>query len=335
MEIVYFHRKWVDGAISIQENFRPLIEEISKDNEVKVLSVPYYAGSNPIKMLKNIVFIRKHSTKIGINHITGDIHYGILGLVGRKSVLTIHDDYAIRQTSKGGIFNKLYKWLFWYYLPLKIADAPICTTPTTLKNIYKLYKSKKLKVITHHCLPPIFSDKRKPIDKNNPHLMHMGTANNKNLETTLKVVGRLHNSTLTVIKPMTESQHHLANELHVNYENKYDLPFEEIVAEYDKCDVVLFPSLFEGLGMPIIEGQASGKPVITSDREAMNWTAGDSACLLKNPLDVEEYYNALLKVINDDEYRNDLIKKGFINIKRFSLERAVKSYTELYESLLK
>lgn len=334
MDIVYFHRKWVDGAISIQENFRPLIEEISKEHTVQVLSVPYYAGSNPVKMLKNILYIRKHSTKTGINHITGDIHYGILGLIGRKSVLTIHDDYAIRQTRRGGVFNKLYKWLFWYYFPLKIANAPICTTPTTLKNISRLYNSKKLKVITHHCLPPVFKDKGKPINKNCPHLMHMGTENNKNLETTLKVVSRLNNYSLTVIKPMKEHQHDLAKELHVNYENKFNLPFDEIVAEYDKCDIVLFPSLFEGLGMPIIEGQASGKPVITSDLEAMNWTAGDSACLLKNPLDEEEYYDALLKVINDDEYRNELIQKGFENIKRFSLEKAVKSYTELYESLL-
>lgn len=334
MEIVYFHKKGDNGSVSsIQENFLPLIKEIEKQHDVKVYNVPLYAGSNPIKVLKNIIFIRKHSTQNGINHITGDIHYGVLGLIGRKSVLTIHDDYAIRQARKGGLFNKFYKWMFWYYLPLKIADAPICTTPTTLKNIYALYHSKKLKVITHHCLPPIFKDKGKLINKECPRLLQIGTENNKNLETTLKVVSKM-KCKLVVLKQMRVHQHEMANALGVDYENKYDLPFDEVVAEYDKCDVVLFPSLFEGLGMPIVEGQASGKPVITSNLEAMNWTAGDSACLLKNPLDEDEYYKALLKVINDDEYRNELIQKGFENIKRFSLEKAVKSYTELYESLL-
>ena len=332
MDIVYFHKKRVKGGMSIEENFQPLIGKMKETNSVMQYNVPYYAGSNPFKMLKNILFIRKHSTKNGINHITGDIHYGVLGLIGRKSVLTIHDDYAIRQIKKGGLLNKAFKWLFWYFFPIKLADAAVCTTPTTFKNISNLYNSPKLCIITHHCLPPIFKNKSKPINKLCPSLLQLGTDNNKNLETTLKVVSRL-KCKLIVLKPMTELQHKMAERLKIDYENKYDLPFEEVVAEYDKCDIVLFPSLFEGLGMPIIEGQAAGKPVITSDLEAMNWTAGDSAHLLKNPLDEEEYYNALVKVIMDDDYRDSLISKGFENIKRFSLNRAFENYIKLYNTL--
>lgn len=331
MEIVYFHRKSLKGVISIQENFRPLIEEIGKDHEVKVYSVPY-ESSNPIKMLKNILYIRKHSTKTGINHITGAIHYGVLGLIGRKSVLTIHDDYAIRQ-ARWGVLDKLYKYIFWIFLPIKIVDAPICTSPTTLNNIKKMCRSKKLKVITHHVVPSILKDNHKPFNKNRPTFLQIGTANNKNLETTFYAIKDM-DCKLIVLKPMSDKQKVLAESLGIVYENKYDLPYEGVVKEYNDCDVVLFPSLFEGLGVPIFEGQAAGKVVITTNKEPMNWVAGNAAVLLNNPLDVEEYKKAIEKVISDDDFRKDLIKKGKDNAKRFSLENSVSAYLQLYKSLL-
>lgn len=331
MDIVYFHRSSLGGGISIQENFNPLINEISKDSNVKVFEVPYIGG-NPIVILKNIIFIRKHSSKRGINHITGEIHYGILGLIGRKSVLTIHDDYAIRQ-SKRGKLGKLYMWLFWIYLPIKLAKACICTTPTTLKNIKKLYNSKKLRVITHQIVPPVIHDINKPFNKNNPRILQVGTQSNKNLETTIKAIHGI-KCNLVVLKKMSEKQVKLAEEYQIDYENKYDLPFELVANEYHQCDIVVFPSLFEGLGMPIIEGQTAGKPVITSNREAMNWTAGDGAVLLENPLDVDEYKKTLQKIINDDNYREDIVKRGKKNASRFSINQAVSKYLDVYRSLL-
>lgn len=331
MEIVYFHRNGSQGAVSIQENFRPIIKEMAKSNDVRVYNVPYY-GSNPMHLLKNILFIRKHSTVHGINHITGDIHYGILGLIGRKSVLTIHDDYAIRQARRG-VLDKLYKWLLWIYLPIKMAKAPVCTTPSTLKNIKRLYNSSKLQVITHHVVPEGLVDTGKPFNKVCPRLLQIGTANNKNLETTIRVVRGMH-CKLVILKPLKKEQIGLLNEYHINYENRYDLPYEDVIKEYQMCDVVVFPSLFEGLGVPIFEGQAAGKPVITTNKEPMNWTAGEGAVLLDDPLDVEEYHSKLMRLINDDEYRSEIIKKGKENAKRFSLSKAVDTYLNLYNSLL-
>jgi glycosyltransferase involved in cell wall biosynthesis len=330
MEIVFFYRNGRNGAVSIQENFTPLIEKMKRDNELYIYNVPY-DGSNPIHLLKNILFIRKHSTKKGVNHISGDIHYGILGLLGRKSVLTIHDDYAIRQ-AKRGYLDKIYKWIFWIYLPIKFAKAPICTTPSTLRNIKNLYNSSKLRVITHHVVPKGLVDVHKPFNKGCPRLLQIGTANNKNLETTIKVVKDI-KCKLIILKPLKLEQTQLLNEAHVDYENRYNLPYDEVIKEYQQCDVVLFPSLFEGLGVPIFEGQAAGKPVITTNKEPMNWTAGGGAVLLNDPLDVEEYRNKLMRIINDDDYRNDIVVKGKENVKRFSLDNAVAKYMELYKSL--
>lgn len=135
------------------------------------------------------------------------------------------------------------------------------------------------------------------------------------------------------MKPMTDVQIKKAKEYSIDYENKFDLSYEEVISEYKKSDIVLFPTLFEGLGAPIYEAQAAGKPVITTNKEPMNWVAGNGALLLNNPLDVDEYYNAILKIIEDDSYRESLVARGKENAKRFSLDNAVKNYLNLYKSL--
>ncbi|WP_072530996.1 glycosyltransferase [Bacteroides ilei] len=327
MKIIYFHRK-PSLANSIEENFKDFIAKMGENNDVEVFSMPY-TGGNPINLWRNIRFIRKHSTKDGINHITGDIHYGILGLIGRKSVLTIHDDYAMRMAHRGPL-DKLYKYIFWIWLPIKLASAAVCTNPFVLKSIQRYYNNKKLQVITHHHLPPIFSPKNKPFNKECPVLLQTGTAVNKNLETTIEVIKGM-NVKLRVLKKMTDKQIELCKKYNIDFTNRYGLPFSEVVAEYDNADIVLFPTLFEGLGVPTIEAQAAGKPVITTNKEPMNWVAGpDGALLLDNPLDVEEYKSKLIQLINDESLRNRLITNGLNNIKRFSLENAIKLYWELY-----
>lgn len=332
MHIVYFNMNTQSGAVSIKTGFTPLIETLSQKHKVEFWEVPYI-GSNPIKMIKNILFVRRHSTKTGINHITGDIHYGIIGLLGRKSVLTIHDDYAIRTARKGWL-DKIFKWIFWIVLPIQLADAVVCTNDSVKRSIYRIYKSKKLQVITHQAVPEGLYPKGKTFDKECPTILQIGTDTNKNLETTLEVIRGLH-CKLMVLKEMTIEQEAKAKQYQINYVNKYNLPFKEVIRMYDESDIIVFPSLFEGMGAPIYEGQAAGKPVITTNRDPMNWVAGDGAVLLDDPKNIDEYRMKLFKIINDDDYRQEIIKNGIENAKRFSLDKVVSSYMELYSEVLK
>lgn len=332
MEIVFFHRKGGVGAVSIENSINPLIDSLAQINSVRVYNVPY-DGSNPIKMVKNMLFIRKHSTKLGINHITGDIHYGIIGLIGRKSVLTIHDDYAVR-VARHGIIDKLFKWLFWIYLPTKLASRSVCITDSTKKKIQRLHIKSRLDVITHHVVSPLLGNVNKPFNKANPRILQFGTAKSKNLYSTVKALEGI-SCTLVVMKnKLTEEQVDFIKSKGVKFENKYALDFKDVVREYNNCDIVAFPSLFEGFGLPIIEGQVSGKPVITTDDEPMNWVAGKGALLLKDPLDIIEYRNAFLKLINNDKYRESLIKLGINNSQRFTIEKATKEYMDLYAEVI-
>ena len=329
MEITFFHWAYGDDS-SIKRSFMPLIRELRKGYVVYEYSV-LYIGSNPIHVVKNILFVYRKRSGNGVNHITGDIHYCIIGLLGVKSVLTIHDDFAFT-TAKKGVFDRLYKWIFWLYLPIKLANKVLCISPTTKEAIDGLVKNNKTEVFPQHSLSEnyTYSEDRKM--KSSSIILQVGTLPQKNLETTLKA---LRNSTyeLHVIRKMTCQQMQLAKELNVHVCNKYDLSDEQIVDEYKKADILVFPSLQEGFGMPIIEAQAVGCPVITSNRCPMSWVADEGALLLNDPLDEYELKACIEKVLYNLDFRNYLVQSGLRNIERFTLKNVVDRFIKLYQSL--
>lgn len=331
MNITYFFRNYNPKGPSIENSFAPFISNISKQHHVEVYYVPY-AGSNPINILKNIWFIHKNSCKDGINHVTGDIHYGILGLLGRVSVLTIHDDAAIRAAHRG-IYDKIYKWLFWIFLPILLSDDVWCISPSTLNDIKRYYNSKKLHVVTHHSFSPSFHYVKHVFNDACPRILHIGTTERKNLEATLMALKGIC-CKLVVLKEMTPKQHKLANELHIDYENFYGIPENDVVKLYESSDIVVLPSSFEGFGMPIVEAQIVGIPVVTTNMEPMNWVAGDGAVLLENPNNIEEYKKVIRHLIEDGALRDRIIEKGRTNSLRFSIERATQQCCTTYEKIL-
>jgi glycosyltransferase involved in cell wall biosynthesis len=95
-------------------------------------------------------------------------------------------------------------------------------------------------------------------------VLHLGTKSNKNLERTLEALKGLPVQ-LTIIGKLHKNHVALLAQFQLNYINLYDLTFEKIIEEYQKCHFVCFASTYEGFGMPIIEAQALGKPIITSN----------------------------------------------------------------------
>jgi glycosyltransferase involved in cell wall biosynthesis len=110
---------------------------------------------------------------------------------------------------------------------------------------------------------------------------------------------------------------------------------EEISALYRKAIALTFPSFYEGFGLPILEAQSLGVPVLTSNVTALPEVAGEGA-LYVDPYNVDEIAKGMERIAFDEELRKDLIKKGFENIKRFSWEKAAKEllkvFREVYES---
>ena len=108
---------------------------------------------------------------------------------------------------------------------------------------------------------------------------------------------------------------------------------EEVAYYYAHADVLAYPSLYEGFGLPVLEAMTLGCPVITSNTSSLPEVVGDAA-LLVDPNNVEELSDALLTVISDRSLRQSLIDRGKRRASEFSWLRTAKETFAAYRSLL-
>jgi len=107
-----------------------------------------------------------------------------------------------------------------------------------------------------------------------------------------------------------------------------DLPFL-----YSGAEIFLYPSLYEGFGLPVLEAMACGTPVITSNLSSLPEVAGDAGILI-DPMNAEEIVQAMDKLSRDRKLGEELQKKGLERAKLFSWERVAKETLKLYQEII-
>lgn len=118
-------------------------------------------------------------------------------------------------------------------------------------------------------------------------------------------------------------ENYLVNQRDFSY-SKFNILKTDFVSDVEKLCLIrnsrafLFPSLNEGFGIPIIEAQTLGVPVLTSNNSSLPEVTEGSALMLQNPLDVEEMAECIKRLWADDALCKNFSSKGLINIKRFS-----------------
>jgi glycosyltransferase involved in cell wall biosynthesis len=108
---------------------------------------------------------------------------------------------------------------------------------------------------------------------------------------------------------------------------------EMVALFYSKADAFVYPSHYEGFGLPVLEAMTLGAPVITSNTSSLPEVAGDAALFIE-PDDPTSLVDAILKVIGDSQLRSELIQKGKERAKLFSWERTAQETLKAYKSLL-
>lgn len=107
---------------------------------------------------------------------------------------------------------------------------------------------------------------------------------------------------------------------------------EDLPLFYKNALCFVLPSLYEGFGLPVLEAMRNGCPVITSNISSLPEAGGDAA-LYVNPLDAEDIQKKLELMINNEELRKKLIKKGYEQVKKFSWEKTAKETLTVLEKL--
>ena len=316
-------------GFSIGKVFAPIENEMKKYAEVDSIYLPV-ANYSLKGLWKNIRYAQNQckNKEYDIVHITGTENYLIPFLRKQKIVVTVHDLNSF--VANSFIKNVLKNILF--VKSLQIADIITCISDKTKSEVLSRIKGVKNKIITiYNPINPKYIYKPKVFNEKEPVILHVGTKSNKNLENTIKaLIGiKCH---LRIIGNLSPIQKDCLLQNNFNFTNVWGLSDDEILQEYRDADIINFPSYYEGFGMPIIEGQAIGRLVITSDMEPMRTVAGGGA-ILCNPYDIESIRKAYLKAISDSNYREDIIKVGMENVENYRLEYITEKYLHLYKSL--
>lgn len=323
METVIFLRKKIEGQNSMEELVATLSKEIP-DLRVEVL--PYYSTSL-IGMLKNILFARKR--RGDVNHIFS-ITEGYLALgLGRNTIITVHDMKSLKTLSWiGQIASKI----LWVLLPSFVCSYYTVISKQTkneLENALPWCKDKT--VLIHNPVNPLFKPKAKSKVAETPYILHVGTALHKNLGKVIPAIDGK-NVKLIIIGKLFPCQSQLLDKHNTVYENYIDIDLETIVRFYQNAAVLSFPSSYEGFGMPVIEANAAGVPVIAGNIPILHEVGADAA-LYVSPEDEEELASAFEKILYDRQYCTDLVAKGLVNAKRFSANSIACEYRKLYTAV--
>lgn len=326
MNIQFISRN-IKAGFSFAKVFNPIINFVAKNNNVMNFEVPEYRNM-PWHSLKNIWFVHSHVKKGYIHHVTGMPELAI-GVWKRNTVLTFHDINFMNNTRNP--IARYYKYLLRLYLPIKAANKITCISEFTKQEILK-YVGVDIKVI-HNPIDSAFTYVPKAFNAEKPRILHIGTGWNKNLGNTIMALKDIP-CHLRIIGKISDEFKDMLENYHIDYSNGYRLTDEQILEEYHNCDIVNFPSIYEGFGMPVIEGQAIGRVVITSRIEPLIEISGNAVEYVV-PDDVNNMREAYLHVINDSVYRQSLIRKGLENVKRFNIKNICDQYMQVYNELSK
>lgn len=325
MKVTYFYRPRMKGTHSIEAVF-----DIIKSNLPPVVRYTDYICTTQWKRLYS--FFKASEFEGDINHITGDIHTIALFLKKKeRTIITVHD-IGHYERDLTGIKKALFK-LIWMTLPLKRVTAI-----TTISNFTKDklvehagIDAGKITVIPNPATLD-FSFSPLQFNEKEPWVLQIGGGNNKNIFRLIEAVKGTPFRLMLIRKPDAAIKQ-LLEDNQIIYEWHSSISREEVHACYQKCDILFFASEYEGFGVPILEANVVGRPIITSNISSMPDVAADAAVYV-DPYAVDEIKAALYRLKDDASLREQLIKNGLENVKRFAAEKIALQYVALYNDIL-
>ncbi|HBZ5596736.1 Partial mannosyltransferase B [Klebsiella quasipneumoniae] len=303
---IIFDARWI-GPHGIGRFAKEIYENNKSLKPIKLSSNP----ASPIDPLKLSLYL-------AINH-NNDIFftpgYNPPLFNFENTIITVHDLNHIDVKHNSSFLKKIY-----YNLILKRAckKVPIIFTVSefTKQRIVEWADINPTKVyVVGNGVSKEFHREVKPYIYSKPYFLIVGNRKkHKNEISSLKAFKLLKNNEYNVLitgNASLELMEYINNEsLNDNVHFIGPQTDSELASLYKGATALIFPSLYEGFGLPVVEAMSCGTPVITSNVSSLPEISGDAAILV-DPLNINEISDAMSSIINDNSLRNELIGKGY------------------------
>lgn len=323
MRVVFIFRSKSNNAHSIEEVFFNIIPYLPKP----IVPIIYHYQPD-IGLLGNIKAIKR--LKGDIYHVTGDINYIIPMLWPRKVVLTIHDVGHYKNLQ--GLKKYAYK-LLWMTIPALCSKGITTVSEYTKRDLiqYLGINPNKITVIPN-AVPSFFNPVARKFARGKPHILQIGTAKHKNVESVVKALKGIP-CRFVVLGKLSDTQLKLLNACEVEWSEHTNIGYDEVRQLYEQADIVTFVSTHEGFGMPVLEAQAIGRPIVSSKVCSIPEVAAPENPLIDDPMDVEAIRTMIQLLIADESFRERMVKNGLQHMEHFNPHKIASLYFNTYQTL--
>ncbi|MFN8377213.1 MAG: glycosyltransferase family 1 protein [Anaerolineae bacterium] len=292
---------------------------------------------------------RQH--RFDVIHDTTGIAPFLFGGGGARTVTTVHDVIPL---SYSGVSTTLDSLIYRRWLPYSLprVSQVVTVSECSRRDIARYLKvpRDRITAIPLAANPAFTPAPQADIDRvrrayslPDPYVLYLGSVEaRKNIQRVFEAIAIMSAQDITVNLVVTGEmkwqyagildaldQHHIRDRVRfTGYIPEADLP-----ALYTGARAFVFPSLYEGFGLPVLEAMACGTPVITSNTASLPEVAGDAA-LLVNPLDAQSLASGLERVIADDLLHDSLSAAGLERARQFSWDQTARQTQLIYQNVL-
>ena len=329
------------------ENKKPLFSTPENGVEIKPEQFWWRNLSNAWRSFQ----ITKLAKKLELDVYHGLSHELPVGIekTGVKTIVTIHDLIYIRYSE---FFKRIDRNIYdrKFRHACRVADRIHAISEQTKQDLMTYFSVPEEKIeVVYQSVNPLFFQEKSEVELLNirnkyqlpeKFILNVGTVEpRKNLLALLKgMVSSGIKIPLVVVGKPTKYQKKAVEFVAANG-SVLDVRFlsgiqdKELAILYQLAEIMVYPSLFEGFGLPVAEAQASGCPVITSNTSSLPEAGGDAAIYInpENPVEIGE---ALNRFFSGEINRAELVEKGKLNAQRFVPEKLAGQLMQIYNSVL-